>query len=275
MLHSELHHYLEQVIQIGKQAGDKIAEIYHQQNKIKTQKKADDSFVTEADIKAHHLIIEGLKRLTPNIPIISEEVSIPPFEERQNWKHYWCIDPLDGTYEFVHRKGEFVVSIALIEDNYPILGVLHVPLQNTTYYGAKNYGAFKIDPDGKQEKIQVSPRKKNEPIRVIVSRRSKAIETLTNFLSQFDDCTLIECSSALKFCLIGEGEADIYPRFGTTHEWDTAAGQCIVESAGGKVIDLDGNRLSHNMQESLKNPHFLAVGFSDLSCFPVGEKLTI
>lgn len=260
MLNRKLSHYLEQVIQIGKLAGDQVAEIYHQQNKIKTQKKADNSFVTEADIKAHHLIIEGLKQLTPNIPIISEEVSIPPFKERQNWKYYWCVDPLDGTYEFVHRKGEFVVSIALIEGNYPILGVLHMPLQNTTYYGAKGHGAFKLNPDDKKKKIQTAHYKKNKPVRVTVSRRSNDAEKLTRFLSQFDAYELIECSSALKFCLIAEGKADIYPRFGTTHEWDTAAGQCIVESAGGKVIDLDGNRLSHNTQESLKNPHFLAVG---------------
>lgn len=251
---------LATTISIAKQAGDEIAKIYHQQNSLVKHKKADASFVTEADIKAHHLIVEGLKELTPDIPVISEEVSIPLFDERQHWEQYWSVDPLDGTYEFVHRKGEFVVSIALIENNYPVLGVIHIPLKNITYAATKAHGAFKIYADGTQEKIQTQPLKKEQPVRAVISRRADILVTLTPFLSQFNAYELIKCSSALKFCLVAEGKADIYPRFGPTYEWDTAAGQCILEEAGGKVMDLSGNRLSHNIEESLKNPHFLAVG---------------
>lgn len=258
------HQYLKPIIQIAKQAGNEIAKIYHQQNSLVTQKKADASFVTEADIKAHHLIVEALKRLTPSIPVISEEVSFPLFEERQHWKQYWCVDPLDGTYEFMHKTGEFVVSIALIEDNYPILGIIDVPLKNIAYFSAKAHGAFKIYPNGKQEKIRSRSLKNAQPTRVVISRRAGISAHLTEFLSRFDNYELVECSSALKFCLVAEGKADIYPRFGTTHEWDTAAGQCILEEAGGSVVDLSGNRLSHNTQESLKNPHFLAVGDSKM-----------
>jgi len=253
-----LKQYLESIIQIAKQAGDEIAKIYYQQNLI-TEKKADASFVTEADIKAHHLIVAGLNRLTPEIPVISEEIAIPSFAERQHWQQYWSVDPLDGTYEFVHKKGEFVVSIALIENHYPIFGIIQVPLKNLVYFAAREFGSYKIYPDGTQEKISSQPRKKTEPIRVVVSRRARNLARLTEFLAQFEAYELIECSSALKFCLVAEGTADIYPRFGDTSEWDIAAGQCIIEQTGGKVVDLTGNRLSYNTKESLKNPHFLAI----------------
>lgn len=252
------HPYLKPMVQIAKQAGDEIAKIYQQQNSLCAQRKADASFVTEADINAHHLIVAELKQLTPNIPVISEEISIPPFAERQHWQQYWCVDPLDGTYEFVHKTGEFVVSIALIENNYPILGIIHLPLKNIAYFAADSYGACKIYPDGKQEKIQPRPHSSHQPVRMVVSRRNCHSNHFSSFLTHFETYELIECSSALKFCLVAEGKADIYPRFGTTHEWDTAAGQCILEQAGGLVVDLSGKRLAHNMQESLKNPHFLA-----------------
>lgn len=252
--------YLKKTIEIAQQAGEEIAKIYHQQSKLVTRKKQDASFVTEADIKAHHLIIEGLKKLTPEIPIISEEVAIPSFEERRQWKCYWSVDPLDGTHEFISRQGEFVVCIALIENHYPVLGVVHVPLKKETYFAIKKEGAFKLSSSGEQTKIQSHLFNAQEKARILVSRRRKEQPDLEEFLSHFNTYELIECSSALKFCLIAEGKADIYPRFGTTYEWDIAAGQCILEEAGGTVLDLSNHRLKYNTKESLKNAHFLAMG---------------
>lgn len=250
---------LENIIMVAKQAGDVIAKFYHQQEQLVTQKKADASLLTEADMAAHHLIVAKLTELTPNIPIISEEIPLPDFSIRQQWSRYWSVDPLDGTHEFVHRTGEFVVSIALIENHYPVLGVLYAPLTQMAYFAAQTEGAFKQIGE-KRERIAVNQRNKNAKPRIIISRRSHALAQLKPFLAQFKDYELIECSSALKFCCIAQGSADIYPRLGTTHEWDTAAGQCIVEAAGGKVVDLSSQRLSHNRNKTLKNPHFLAYG---------------
>jgi 3'(2'), 5'-bisphosphate nucleotidase len=252
--------YLEQTIKIAQQAGEEIAAVYRQENALIMRQKKDASFVTEADLKAHDLIVTKLRVLTPNIPIISEEIAIPPFKERQHWEQYWCIDPLDGTHEFIHRNGEFVVSIALIKNHYPVLGVLYSPLNEMTYFAAQNEGAFKMESDKKPQKIHACGQKEEEGVCIVLSRRSGKSAELTTFLSQFNQYTLLEYSSAIKFCLVAEGTADIYPRFGPTHEWDIAAGQCIVEEAGGSVLDLSGKRLAYNTQESLKNPCFLARG---------------
>lgn len=249
---------LTQTIKIAQQAGDIITKVYQQAGEIAAQKKADASFVTEADIRAHEHILANLSQLTPEIPIISEEIPIPPFEERQHWKRHWSIDPLDGTYEFVHRSGEFVVSIALIENHYPVLGIIHAPLTKTTYFAAANQGTFKIDASGKPEKIH--SHKTMQTQRILVSRRHKEQPDLQNFLATLKNYTLIKCSSAIKFCMVAEGKADLYPRFGPTHEWDIAAGQCILEAAGGCVLDLSGKRLSYNTTESLKNAYFIAYG---------------
>lgn len=255
-----LNPYLEETIKIAQQAGEKIAVVYRQEGELSMHQKKDASFVTEADLKAHAFIVKKLSALTPNIPIISEEVAIPSFKERQHWEQYWCVDPLDGTHEFIHRNGEFVVSIALIKNHYPVLGVLYSPLNETTYFAAENEGAFKIVSNGTPQKIHTRVQKEEDLVCIALSRRSARTPELTTFLSQFNRYTLLAHSSAIKFCLVAEGTADIYPRFGTTHEWDIAAGQCIVEEAGGVVLDLSGKRLAYNTQESLKNPHFLALG---------------
>jgi 3'(2'), 5'-bisphosphate nucleotidase len=257
---NHLNPYLNQTIKIAQEAGSIIAKVYHQSTEIVTGKKADASFVTEADIRAHDHILARLTQLTPEIPVISEEIPIPSFAQRQHWKHYWSVDPLDGTYEFVHRKGEFVVSIALIEGHYPVLGVIYMPLTRVTYFATATQGAFKIDASGNQQKIQVLSLDVGATARVLVSRRRKEQPDVEAFLAQLKQYELIECSSAIKFCLIAEGSADIYPRFGTTHEWDIAAGQCILEQAGGSVVDLSGKRMSYNTKESLKNGHFVAKG---------------
>lgn len=255
-----LNTYLEKTIEIAQQAGEKIAAIYHQQTEISHVKKQDASFLTEADLQAQDLILRELKKLAPGIPVISEESQAPSFQERQHWNQHWSIDPLDGTYEFVNRSGEFVVSIALIENHYPILGVLHAPLEGVTYYAAKNLGAFKIDRESKIQKIQVNTLNQQDTICITMSRRKEHLPELTQFLAQFPQHTIIKHSSAFKFGLIAEGKADIYPRFGHTNEWDIAAGQCIVEEAGGQVLTLTGERMSYNKQESLTNPYFIALG---------------
>jgi 3'(2'), 5'-bisphosphate nucleotidase len=237
-------------------AGAAILEIYDSSD-FGIQTKSDDSPLTKADLAAHHLIVDELKQHTANIPILSEESAEIPFEQRQQWQKYWLVDPLDGTKEFIKRNGEFTVNIALIENGSPILSVVYVPVSDVSYSAAKGYGAFKLA-DGKRQQIHTHKPARNIPI--VVGSRSHVSADVQTYLDKLGNYELTAMGSSLKFCLVAEGKADLYPRLGLTSEWDTAAAQCIVEQAGGRVVTLDNQALKYNSKESLLNPYFMVYG---------------
>ncbi len=225
--------------------------------------KDDDSPLTQADLESQQVILDGLGTLTPDIPILSEESAQAPWSERQSWRELWVVDPLDGTREFVKRNGEFTVNIALVVDHEPVLGVVSAPAQGLVYWGAAGLGAFTLHHGAAQVPIHVSA--PQSPLRVVGSRSHASSETAA-YLTRLPAHVLKGIGSSLKFCLIAAGEADLYPRFGPTSEWDTAAGQAILEAAGGHVTRLDGHRLRYNCRDSIINGDFLA--YSDPAVLP-------
>ncbi len=246
---------VEQIISIAVNAGKEILEIYAQDD-FSQRIKIDKSPLTEADLAAHNVITQALKKQTPLIPILSEESSVVPWEERKKWQTYWLIDPLDGTKEFIKRNGEFTVNIALIHDHEPVIGVVHAPVLNTTWVGGKGRPATKIK-DNKHQKIFARQRKDNEPWKVAGSR-THAGDSLKNFLEDLGEYELINIGSSIKICLVAEGKVDIYPRLGPTSEWDTAAAHAVVNAAGGEVVNAEnGQTLFYNTKDSLLNSNFL------------------
>jgi 3'(2'), 5'-bisphosphate nucleotidase len=188
--------------------------------------------------------------------VLSEESVEVPFDERKSWRHFWMIDPLDGTKEFLHRTGEFTVNIALIEDGRPILGVVYAPVIDKLYFAARGAGSYRTD-SKVTTPIKVAPATTGSARFVISRCHASEQETLTRFIDQTKGCETIVMGSSLKFCLIAEGAADVYPRNGPTMEWDTAAAQCILEEAGGSVTDLEGNTIRYN-KHVLLNSAFVA-----------------
>ena len=243
--------FLEPVCEIAIRAGEEILRVYD--SDFSVEDKADGSPLTAADRAAHHTIVEGLKQLTPDIPVLSEEASDVDYSVRSTWQCYWLVDPLDGTKEFVKRNGEFTVNIAFIEGDRPVLGVVYVPVTGVMYYACTGSGAFKRDGD-QVDSIKVQTYQ-GDKARVVASR-SHASEALQKFLDAVGDAETISMGSSLKLCLVAEGAADVYPRLGLTSEWDTAAAQAIVEVAGGTVTDLDGEPLRYNKKDIL-NPWFI------------------
>ena len=248
--------HLDAVRNLATMAGEKILEVY--QTEFAVNQKQDQTPVTQADIAANEIILTGLKVLTPDIPVISEEENLAPFDQRKNWQRYWLVDPLDGTREFIQKNGEFTVNIALIENNQPVLGVVYAPVLQEMYYAVKGQGSFKTTAHSETEKIHVDKRCA-KTVRVAGSQSFTSNEFI-NFVRNISECTVINLGSALKSCLVAEGGADIYPRFGLTSEWDTAATQIILEEAGGYLVDLNLHPLRYNTKDSLLNPHFLAFG---------------
>lgn len=248
--------YLPEVVNLSIQAGRKILQIY--ETDFDVEQKSDDSPLTAADMAAHETIVEGLTRLFPDIPVLSEESADIPFAERQTWETYWLVDPLDGTREFVKRNGEFTVNIALIEKGEATLGVIYAPVLKTTYAGCRGGSAWKQVDDGPEEMISVRDFSPAQPI--VAGSRSHRGDSLNTFLEKLGQHHLVSMGSSLKSCLVAEGKADIYPRFGPTSEWDTAAAQAIVESAGGQLVTLDMKPMRYNTKASLLNPHFMVIG---------------
>jgi len=247
---------IQHINQIARDAGDAILQVYAQDFEV--EEKADRSPLTQADMASHRLIEAALGQLTPEIPVLSEESASIPYAQRKQWQRYWLIDPLDGTREFVKRNGEFTVNIALIDDGYPVMGVVHVPVTGVTYFGDTLAGAFRQEVHGEPVPIQVT-RPCASPMRVAGSR-SHAGDSLVQFLKKLPAHEMVSMGSSLKLCLVAEGKADIYPRLGPTSEWDTAAAQAVVEAAGGQVTDTDLRRLAYNQKDSLLNPYFLVFG---------------
>ncbi|MGJ8668540.1 MAG: 3'(2'),5'-bisphosphate nucleotidase CysQ [Oceanococcus sp.] len=246
---------IESLLTLAEHAGAAIMKIYD--GAIEVEQKADSSPLTQADLAAHKVIAAGLSSLTPDIPVLSEEGGIPGYSERQGWQCYWLVDPLDGTKEFIKRNGEFTVNIALIENGRAVRSVVLAPALGTAYWGCNQEGAFKRDADGKVTQIRCRQLPEKD-WKVLVSRSHRAPE-VDALLSKIPPHEPVSAGSSLKFCLIAEGSADFYPRLGLTSEWDTGAGQCVLEAAGGAVIKTDGKALRYNSKEELLNPHFLAV----------------
>lgn len=246
---------LQQVISVAERASVKIIEIYAREFDV--EHKEDRSPLTEADLAAHHEIVNSLTAMDDTIPVLSEESASIPFDVRQSWNTYWLVDPLDGTREFIKRNGEFTVNIALIENGEPVMGVIVVPVTGVCYYALRGQGAYKVVPGEAATKLQV---KKFDTEKVLIAgSRSHASERLQIFLDKVGKHELVSLGSSLKSCLVAEGKVDIYPRLGLTSEWDTAAAQCIVEEAGGLVTDIKMQPLRYNTKDSLLNPEFLVI----------------
>ena len=256
MLDQNLKPVLEQLVEISRRAGLAILEWY--EGDMGITQKADDSPLTKADLASHELINAELTRRWPEIPVLSEESADIPWSERKNWQQYWLVDPLDGTKEFINRNGEFTVNIALINNHQSVLGVVHVPVTDVSYFGARDTGAFRQH--GASTATPIGIRQPAADPAIIVGSRSHANPELGNQLNKLGPHELISMGSSLKFCRVAEGLADFYPRLGPTCEWDTAAAQAVVEAAGGQVVKVDGSPLGYNSKEVYLNPHFFVIG---------------
>lgn len=252
---------LDEVEVIAREAGAAIMGVYAR--KFSVIEKQDHSPLTEADAAAQEIIASRLQQLQPTLPILSEE-AVGDFSGADNQGRYWLADPLDGTKEFIQRNGEFTVNIALIENGRSILGVVYAPALNIAWLAADGSGAFKIEAEGKRISIRVAEHADGKIWRVVGSR-SHAGNSLTKFLQQLGPHELLPMGSSLKFCLVAEGNADVYPRLGPTSLWDTAAAQCVVEQAGGGVIQLTGKPLSYLNPSAVLNPFFVVHGKSTVN----------
>lgn len=250
---------VEEWMQVAKQAaieaGQAILEIYHSAD-FEVEQKSDDSPLTKADRAAHLRIVKHLEKT--GLPILSEEGKHMDYEERKAWDYFWVVDPLDGTKEFIKRNGEFTVNIALIHEGKAVAGVLFSPVLGWLYSGISGKGAWK-EHAGRLEKLQVGP----DAVKVIVASRSHLSPETEEYMQQFPDASAISMGSSLKFMLVAEGKAELYPRFAPTMEWDTAAAQAIIEAAGAVVLQYpELSPLKYN-KENLLNPWFI-VGHEEI-----------
>jgi 3'(2'), 5'-bisphosphate nucleotidase len=250
---------INELTRIARTAGEKILDIYNHASDFEIEKKGDDSPLTLADRVSHAYIVEELKKLDPSIPVLSEEGRNIPYEERKKWNRFWCVDPLDGTKEFIKRNGEFTVNIALIEDHQPVLGVIYVPVLNWMYVGQIDGQAFKIDEHG--EKFELSVRNTDFSDLTAVQSRSHSTDAERELYEKIGVKNSISRGSSLKFCMVAEGKADIYYRSGPTMEWDTAAGHAILLAAGGMIFH---NALTYNKPD-LRNGGFIALSTVELA----------
>jgi 3'(2'), 5'-bisphosphate nucleotidase len=251
----DLSKLLDSALDLAQDAGRRILEVY--QSDFAVTHKQDDSPLTQADLASHGLIVERLSALSPKLPVLSEEGADIPYAVRRAWPRYWLIDPLDGTREFVKRNGEFTVNIALIEDSRPVLGVVHAPVLNLTYGAARGIAAFRLEGN---LRVPVKTADASPRMTVVASRSHRDAET-EKMLSRLPPHDVVSRGSSLKFCMVADGTALFYPRLGPTSEWDTAAGQCVVEQAGGAVWRLpDLAPLAYNEKDSVLNPSFAVVG---------------
>lgn len=257
---------LHEVCRIARAAGQEIMAVYSRSGDVEFASKADASPLTQADTRAHHTIATGLSALKPALPVLSEEGDLASFAQRQQWHEYWLVDPLDGTKEFINKNGEFTVNIALIRDGTPVLGVVHAPVTGLTWLGLVGLGAWKRLEGGELEHIRTHTLAESlaqTTLRVLASRRhgAQALAPVLDALAAASKALeLRNIGSSLKLCALAEGDADIYPRLAPTSEWDTAAGQAVLEAAGGLVLAIDFTPLMYNGKEELLNPSFIAVG---------------
>ncbi len=250
----------EGAIEIARAAAAAILAIYDdaREGAFDIAHKADASPLTAADLAAHRIIVEGLERLTPDIPVLSEEAAEDAsWNVRCGWQRLWLVDPLDGTREFIQRNGEFSVNLALIEDGVPVFGVVQAPVTGALWHATRGGGAFRRA--GAVDTAVHTRRPALAPLRIAASRSHRDARTEA-LLQRIGASEAVPLGSSLKFCRLAEGGLDVYPRFGPTSEWDTAAGQCVLEAAGGVVIDPRGRPLRYNLRDTLLNGDFLALG---------------
>ena len=250
----------EGVIAVARAAAAEILAIY--QSEFAVRHKDDRSPLTAADLAAHHCIVDGLRRLTPDIPVLSEESAGITTAQRRGWSTLWLVDPLDGTREFVKRNGEFTVNIALIEHGVTTYGVVQAPVTGALWHGGQRDGAFRRDGEGGDQTLRVRA-PATAPLRVAASR-SHRDERTALFIERMGEIEPIGLGSSLKFCRLAEGGIDVYPRFGPTSEWDTAAAQAVLEGAGGAVLDLQGRPFHYNPRDTLLNGECVALGDTTL-----------
>lgn len=245
------------VAEIARVAGDAIMDVY--QGDFSVQTKADASPVTAADLAAHRVIVSRLAQLQPVLPILSEEARALPWSERRQWTRYWLVDPLDGTREFVKRNGEFTVNIALIDNHRSVLGVVFAPVTGEMYLAEQGAGSWlQSEASGDWRRLRTRPLPPSPTVAGSRSHGGAQKAVLEQLIGS--DYELQPLGSSLKFCLIARADADVYLRLGLTSEWDTAAAQCVLDEAGGAVLDLTGQPFRYNRGESLLNPEFIAVG---------------
>jgi 3'(2'), 5'-bisphosphate nucleotidase len=261
----------ESVIALAMRAAERILDVYERGADaavgIDLQHKADNSPLTAADLASHRCIVDGLAELTPDIPVLSEESAHEvPTEERRRWTRLWLVDPLDGTREFVKRNGEFTVNIALIEEGVATFGVIQAPVTGELWWGDLVHGAYRRDSVG--DEVAISVRNPAlAPLRVAASRSHRDARTeafMAKMAAERGATQDVSVGSSLKFCRIAEGAIDAYPRFGPTSEWDTAAGQIILEAAGGAVFDPQGRPFRYNQRDTVLNGDFVAIGDTSL-----------
>lgn len=264
------------LLNISYKAGQEILDVYN--SDFAVENKEDKSPLTLADKKSHETIEQELSALFPEVPILSEEGKSISYTERSKWEYFWLVDPLDGTKEFVKRNGEFTVNIALIQNGYPVFGVIYAPVLDTAYIGKQDLGSYKIENvkdylelTSEEELLNAGkklPHVQNEDKKSVVASRSHMSKETEEYIEKvkntYGELDITSAGSSLKLCLVAEGVADVYPRFAPTMEWDTGAGQAIVEQSGGTVVNTETNeRISYN-KENLLNPWFIVkkAGFS-------------
>lgn len=249
---------IQKINRIAKDAGAAIMKIYSQPFEV--EQKDDNSPLTLADRESNNIILEGLQKYYPDIPYISEETKQTPYEVRKNWEYFWLIDPLDGTKEFIKKNDEFTVNIALIHDGVPELGVVYLPVKDILYYAIKGQGCYKVEQNGNANKIQARSLQDKKEL-IIMGSRSHGNQELQDFVEQkkqeYDSVEFIAAGSSLKFTMIAEGKADIYPRLGPTMEWDTAAAHAVVLESGKKVYEYGTDQQLKYNKENLLNPWFI------------------
>jgi len=251
---------LHELLIIAKRAGADIMAVYGSAD-IGATSKADNSPLTLADLASHRTIVDGLSKLTPRYPILSEEAADIAYAERSHWTNFWLVDPLDGTKEFIKRNGEFTVNIALVENGVPVIGVVYAPVLDVCYYAARGAGAFVQRGNSPALPIRVRQHLADETIKVVASR-SHSDARNDMLLKKLGEHECISMGSSLKFCLVAEGAAHFYPRLGPTMEWDTAAAHAVVSEAGGVVHDREGSDLRYNKPD-LHNPEFFVHAATD------------
>ena len=251
---------LAMMAQIASQAGALVSRVYRAG--FKRTLKADRSPVTDADLRAHDLIVKRLESLDRSIPVLSEESAPPSYTSRKKWKRYWLVDPLDGTREFIDGNGEFTVNIALIEEHRPTMGVVGIPLLNRVYSGdCESNQAWRLDRDLETKISTRAPTPASTSVCFSRSHFGWREHELFEFLrSKYPELEARQVGSSWKLCLVAEGLADLYPKLGPTSEWDTAAADAVLTAAGGTVVDPEGILLRYNAKDSLLNPNFLAIG---------------
>ncbi len=260
--------YLAPLQHIARQVGDVMMQFVQKGiGQLNVEQKPDATPLTAADRAAHRIVLQGLARLTPTLPVLSEEGELPAYAERQGWQRYWLVDPLDGTRGFLAGSLEFTLNIALIEQGEPVVALIYVPSQQICYYAARGWGAYRVSAQGQPEPLQPQ-RFSAQHYRVWLGRCQTSTQAWSVF-ANLPACEVLRAHSSLKFCKLAEGAGDIYPRFGPTSEWDTAAGQCLLEAVGGCVIDLQQQPLRYNQKPSLLNPAFVALADARAAAFVI------